>query len=417
MVAETKSERQPQTVCGKKRILFVNDDANSLHDLERGLLPFRGDWEFVFAGNALRTNELVGSSFYDAIVVSMRAPGHNTELIEEIMRHSPETMAFIRGNQKETVPAQASLACPPIVLSKEWDAETLTSNVLRALRLKAWTAGKSIRQLMARMERLPSLPALYTQVSSELAKPDASTQFVGRLISKDPAMTAKILQLVNSPAFALAMEITDPAEAVFFLGAERTKSLVLLASLSQPFDKSACKGFSHAHLWQHSMAVGASAQGIAIAQTKDRRLGEMAYTAGLLHDVGKLLLAANLPTDYSEVLALAQGEGIPVSEAEQQAFDVTHAEVGAAVLGTWGLPVSILEAIAWHHSPRKAEDKSFSLLTAVHAANAIEREKVLHSKGKLSDQIDTGYVKGLNLAGFRDLWREICSFPLKLDGL
>jgi putative nucleotidyltransferase with HDIG domain len=270
-----------------------------------------------------------------------------------------------------------------------------------------------MQKLLSRMERLPSLPVLYTQVTAELAKPEASIQFVGRLIAKDPAMTAKILQMVNSAVFSLQVEITDPGEAVLYLGAERTKSLILLASVSLRFEKCGCTGFSHPQLWQHSMAVGASAQAITLAQTKDVKLAEMAFTAGLLHDIGKLLLAANMPDAYSQVLARVEGTIHSVTEMETEVLGASHAELGASVLGTWGLPVSILEAIAWHHCPNQSDDRSFSPLTAVHAANALEQEKLLSKSGSVVSQIDSPYLQRLRLVDRCDSWRKSCGLNME----
>lgn len=364
----------------------------------------------AFAGNMLKIRELLGKRGFDAVVVSMKNPAQTVELLNECAARSQAPMGFIRGNAKEKVSLTQGLSVPAMILPKEWDGDTLLANVKRAFRLKVWTAGEAMHKLMSRMEKLPSLPALYTQVMTELAKEDASTQFVGRLIAKDPAMTAKILQMVNSAAFSLASQIIDPGEAVMYLGAERTKSLMLLASLSLQFDKSACLGFSHEQLWMHSMTVGASAQAIAISQTKDMKMADLAYTAGLLHDVGKLLLAANVPKEYSQALAEAKRRNVAVFDAEMEVFSASHAELGAAVLGSWGLPVSILEAIAWHHRPGKSDDTAVSLLTVVHAADAVEREKVLAKTNTFAEQIEHCYIQRLGLNECCDKWRERCGF-------
>jgi len=262
------------------------------------------------------------------------------------------------------------------------------------------------------MERLPSVPALYTQVLSELARPQASIQFVGRLISKDPAMTARILQMVNSAAFALPVPIAEPMEAVLHLGVERTKSLLLLAGLTLQFDSSVCPGFSHEALWCHSLVVSGSARQLALLQTKDANFAEMAYTAGLLHDVGKLMLAANLSETYGQIIDQAARRHIEVSQVEREIFDATHAELAACLLTAWGLPASILDAIAWHHSPARSRDTGFSILTAVHVANAVEREKLLHKAGLLTNQMDFPYLDSLGLTGQRNSWREACGFPV-----
>ncbi len=279
-----------------------------------------------------------------------------------------------------------------------------------AIVAKSIRMSDSLAKVIARLERLPSLPALYNQVTAELAKPDASIAFVGRLISMDPAMATKVLQLVNSTVFAMPTQITDPGEAVMQLGVERTKTLILAARLMLDFEKVSCPGFSHDQLWRHSMAVAAFSRAITLAHTKTLKLSEMAFTAGLLHDVGKLLLAANFSETYGQVLEQAERRKISVLEVELEAFDTTHPELAAALLGSWGLPAPILEAIHFHHCPENSAEKGFSSLTAVHVANAVEHEKVLAQSGGLVNQINIVYLTRLGLLDRCKVWREICGF-------
>ena len=330
--------------------------------------------------------------------------------MNEVALTFPKTLRFVVCDSSEADITNNCIQSPPVVLARSCDAEEFATTLERAFRIDSWAGSESLQKLVARMERLPSVPVLYNQVVNELAKPEGSIQFIGLLISKDPAMTAKILQMINSAVFGLPRQITDPVEAVLYLGVERTKSLILLASVFLHFDKDACPGFSHERLWQHSLAVGAFGRTIALPQTKDPKLAEMAYTAGLLHDVGKLFLAANLPETYSQVLDQAQRRKISEREVELEVFDASHAELGAAVLGAWGLPLPILEAIAWHHSPSASEDDTFSALTAVHAANAVEREKVLHKNGRAVSQMDSAYLTRIHLIKQRNVWRGACGF-------
>ena len=399
----------------KRRVLFVDDDLAALQGIERGLTPFRVDLEPVFAGNLVRTKELLTGRFYDGIVASLSAPEQSVELLRQVAEQAPSTLRFLRAPAQDQELLKQCGQPAPVFLLKESGPETAGYNIVRAFRLMDWAGSDSLRKLIAQLTRLPSLPTLYTQVLSELAKPEPSIQFVGRLISKDPAMTAKILQMVNSTVFALASHMTDPVEAVLYLGVERTKGLILLASVMLQFEKSSCPGFSLERFWQHSLAVAAFARAVAMAQTKDVKLAELAYTAGLLHDVGKLLLAANLPEDYSQVMAQALSRNLPVQTVEREIFDACHAQLGAAVLGTWGLPVEMLEAIAWHHHPEESSNRSFSILTAVHVANAVEHEKRLHQAGTLASQINFEYIERLGLSDRRNGWRETCGFHVQVE--
>src|SRR5260221_9017213 len=286
----------------KRRILFIDDDSAALHALERNLFSLRLDWELVFAANALRAHELLEKRVYDAVVISMQTPGKTLELVNEVRVRSPGSMPFIRCHPTEKESLTSDLLQSTPNFPREWDGETLVANVQRTFRLKVWTASESMKKLIAQMERLPSLPILYTQVMAELAKEEASTQFVGRLIAKDPAMTAKILQMVNSTVFSLPSQLLDPAEAVLYLGMERTKSLLLLASLSLQFDRHKCQGFSHEQLWHHSMTVAGAGQAGAFGPTKEGEPGGLAFSTRVLLGGGKTSPAAEAPPGYSRRL-------------------------------------------------------------------------------------------------------------------
>jgi putative nucleotidyltransferase with HDIG domain len=262
------------------------------------------------------------------------------------------------------------------------------------------------------MDRIPAVPELYTQVLAELAQPDTSIHFVGQLVARDPAMTAKLLQIVNASSFGLAARVSDPLEALLHLGIERTKSMILLAGVFLPFEKDSCPGFSHSDLWHHSIAVGSFARALVLAETKDTGQAEMAYTAGLLHDIGILLLAANLPKAYAQVLQQARRRKIDLRKVEWEFFQTSHAEVGSVLMNSWGLPEQVLEAIAWHYCPEQSEDSQFSVLTAVHVANAVEREKSLYRSGKLVNQMQASYIERLGLRERQSSWRQLCGLPL-----
>src|SRR5262245_54975691 len=139
------------------------------------------------------------------------------------------------------------------------------------------------------------------------------------------------------------------------------------------------------------------ARNITRAQAKDASLADQAFTAGLLHDIGKLLFASNLPREYGPVLTTAMNERVAVHEVEMQAFGLDHGQLGASLLGTWGLPMPALEAIAGHHAPAESADSSFSLLAAVHVANVFDYEKKAGDVVGVAPQLADDYLARLNL--------------------
>jgi HD-like signal output (HDOD) protein len=400
-----------------RQVLFVVGDAGTKQRLEQSLQHLQQRWRISITVHGSGTPELLSSTAeVVAVVADMKLPvGNGIELLTEVARLSPRALRFLRCEAADlkALNDHAGPAMQSIPLDA--DVEAIEVHLERALLIDSWMSNESLKALVSRMKKLPSLPTLYTQVITELQKPDGSIEFVARLIATDPMMTAKILQVVNSPFFGVTSEITDPGAAVMFLGTERTKSLVLMAKVFSQFDKTLCAGFSLDLLWRHCMGVGACARSLVMAETKDTRLADMAFTAGLLHDVGKLLLAANLPEEYSNLLAQSERRNVAERQVEQEALGATHAELGACLLGMWGLPLPILRAVGWHHTPALAEDTSFSLLTAVHVSNALDYEKKSAAGAPPKTSLDPDYLDQLGLKSKRNAWRKICGCPPKVD--
>ena len=196
------------------------------------------------------------------------------------------------------------------------------------------------------------------------------------------------------------------------LGMETTTSMILLAHCFSYFDGIKAADFSADHLWQHSLRVGMLAKAIARSEGATTAVADEAYTAGLLHDLGKLALVANLPEEFSEAMALSRAERITQVEAEFRIFGVSHAEVGASLLATWGLAPEIVESLALHHAPARLLHRCFCALTAVHAANALENALTSNAK----PLIDEGYLAELGLSDRVEVWQEILETELAPGG-
>jgi putative nucleotidyltransferase with HDIG domain len=192
-------------------------------------------------------------------------------------------------------------------------------------------------------------------------------------VAQDLGIAAKLLQMANSALVGLRRTATTPNQAVRILGADLTRTLVLAADVFSRYNPSSLRPFSIEALWEHSRTVAETAGAIAQDQRADERVAREAALAGLLHDIGRLMLASQLAGPYKDVLNLIRLENLSVSEAERRVLGTTHAEVGAYLLGLWGLPDALVEAVAWHHNPAGCPGTTFTALTAVHAADAVVR--------------------------------------------
>jgi putative nucleotidyltransferase with HDIG domain len=331
---------------------------------------------------------------------------NGAELLNEVMKRYPRTVRLILSGFADRDLILKCVGSTHQYLSKPCDERELKMAILRATRLEESLENETLRQLVTRCATLPSVPALYSEIIEVLQDPEANTETIGAIIVKDGGMAARILKLANSAFFGLGREISSIDEGVAYLGTETIKSLILFSNaFSQP-DTSKLLGFAAESLWRHSLEAANAAKAIAACEGADRKIVDEAYVSGLLHDVGKLVLASNLPEQYHETINLARHEKIPLCAAERKVFSADHADVGGYLLGLWGLPVPVVEAIAFHHRPAAAVQQKFAPLTALHAGNRLASLEDPVIPGIPPSEMDEGYLAVLNLGNRMETWRD-----------
>jgi len=257
------------------------------------------------------------------------------------------------------------------------------------------------------MRTLPSRPSLYLEIMRELRPNNANAKVVGELVSKDLAISTKLIQVVNSAYYGLAQQVTEPSDAVLLLGLDTTASLVLSIEAFARFDKVKPLYFSIDQIWKHSQALAQAAKKITEVMTHDYDLAKDAFTAGLLHDIGKLTLALNFEEQYQGALKLAEKRKLPACEVESEVFGASHAEAGAYLLSLWGLPFPIIEAVASHHLPAVDIGSKFTAATAVHLAERLENEYEMERNGGDTSRIDLNYPSQLGVETHLEELRRI----------
>ncbi|MES4786123.1 MAG: hypothetical protein C4294_10200, partial [Nitrospiraceae bacterium] len=313
----------------KQKILFVDDEPNVLNGLRRTPPSLEQEWGIAFATSGQEALAILSQDSYDVIITDMRMPDMDGgRLLSEVRVRHPHVVRVLLSDQSDLEAVLRSVSSAHQCLSKSCTPDLLRATVARACAVRDLLANDALRKLVSGMQTLPSLPALYREVMEELQSPDASIEKVGRIIAKDMGMVTKILQLVNSPFYGLRTHISSATQAVALLGLDTIKSLVLSMKVFSQFEGAHQSFFSLEVLWNHGMMVGRCAQIIAKEQGVDQRIMEDAFTAGLLHDVGLLVLATNLPTQYTDTLALIQDRGIPEWEAEREVLGATHGDIG-----------------------------------------------------------------------------------------
>ena len=248
---------------------------------------------------------------------------------------------------------------------------------------------QKLRQVTEKIIGLPTLPTIVTQLIALVGNPRSSARDVAQLISTDQALTAKILKVANSAFYGFARRIATIQHAIVVLGFEAVKNLGLSVAVLKRFSSGTEHPlFDRQRFWEHAIACGVAGRMLA-RKFRYRRIEGEVFVGGILHDVGKLILMEYFPEEFSEALELAEAEGMPIAEAEEQILGVTHAEVGGWLAEKWGLPPALVETIAYHHHPFDGENPGDAALLLVHTGNAISRHLRIGCSGdRQGPQID-----------------------------
>ena len=392
----------------KKRVIFVDSDRAVLDGLRQILNPLKEECEMEFVEAPATVLPGISEKPFDAIVTELRLKGMNgLDLLEEVWKQHPSTIRLVLSDEADQDTAVKTAAAAHQFLSKPSDSIALRGTLQRALALSSLLNNESLQQLASRLDSLPSLPPVYMQVMDELQSPNTSLQKIGKLISEDIGMTAKILQLVNSAFFGVRRRVESPSQAASLLGIDNIRGMMLGVHVFSEF-KDGPPNFSADALWTHSVSVGGFAKKIAEMETGDLKVISDSLTAGMLHDAGKLVLATNLPEDYSIAISRYESGEMTPQAAETSLFGASHSEVGAFLMGLWGFHQPVVEALAFHHRPESFMAETFTPLIAVHAANAIDHHLRKRSMSQQSEDMNRTYLEKLGFAERIPAWVVAC---------
>ena len=398
------------TEIAKKQILFVDDEPMVLKGLQRTLRKMRAEWDMAFASSGKEALGILDQQSTDVIVSDLKMPEMDgMQLLTEVKARHPRVVRIILSGHLEHEMTLQSVQYAHQNLSKPCDAEILKQTLVKLFALRDILADEAVKKIVSQIGSLPSLPSIYSEIIEEMHSEDPSLKKVGDIISKDLSMTAKILQVVNSVFFGLSRKISTPQEAVVLLGLETIKALVLSVKIFAEFSQKKFAWFNMDALFNHSMSVSTYAKAIVKNEKLGQDLINHSLMDGLLHDLGKLILATNFQEPYQQVLTAAQGSDRNLWDLEYEAFGTSHAEIGAYLMGLWSLETPIIEAIAFHHCPANSMSQNMGLLTAVHVGNAIDHNGQAPTNGNTDLQYDAQYLESLGVADRIPAWHQVCS--------
>jgi putative nucleotidyltransferase with HDIG domain len=411
----------------KQQVLFVETHGQILDGLRSRLAGAHPDWHILLVVDASAALELVRQRSISIVLANF---GHDRSACEDFFRNikddAPEVirMGLLDARYKETL--GHSLEYVHECIASHCDPEQVEVVIGRGLSVWERTRkNPNLAALMSNLHTLPTPPALYLDIRDELDSPHSNAHSVAQIIARDPAITAKLLQVANSGFYATPRPISDLYETIILLGMDMVLVLVMSAHL---FDQLPLPGLNLDFLWVHSIAVATLAKEIAIKEGGTRSTASACEIAGLLHDLGELIFFTNVPESYYAMVRRSGGDERVLLEMELEQFGVGHPELGAHILSLWGLPEDVVQAIAYHHGgnsqsfmdaplPSKAVCIAESLLQSYNMEDELVLKRTcLEDYSSLDEEVFQGWKNILDRFIEQGLIHRPCDLANKLFG-
>jgi HD-like signal output (HDOD) protein/CheY-like chemotaxis protein len=401
-----------------KRILFVDDESEILDGIRRILHADRKRWDMQFAVGGEAALRACEASSFDVVISDLRMPGMDgATLLSRIRDRFPSTARIVLSGYSEVALATRTVPVAHRFLTKPCNASEIQSTIERVCTLQDSLSAPEIRRVVGTIGELPSLPRTYTSLTQAVKDPSTTISQVADIIGQDVAMSAKVLQLVNSAFFGLAERVSNVQNAVAYLGTETIKNLALASGAFRVFlPDGRILGVCES-IQLHAQRTAAIA-GILPVDPKTR---DVPVVAALLHDIGSLILASRMPDKFCSALSRDRERNCETFEAEEELLGSSHAEIGAYLLGLWGIPDLAVEAMAHHHHPTRIPHSGFDSSTAVYVADLLACELDAHPEDLTGSELrdsDRDCLETLGIlhrfAEFRELAVQMCNLKTAL---
>ncbi len=357
--AEPGAQRRPVVV-------FVDDEPGILRGLRTRLRRWRRRWSMHFVTSAHEALEFLAEHPCDIVVTDIRMPRMDgVELLRRLVHDYPAVGRIVLSGYADELRTAEALALAHQYLAKPCPGEVIAEAVERVLDARAKFSAHAdpvLSELVGGVDALPPAPKMWLALRDVLDSKTASARQVADVVSRDPALCAKILHIVNSAWFGSVQKVTSIAQAVSMLGADMLQAIVLtleglhtLQPRGGPIPLEVHQG--------HAVNVARVASGIAPGELRSE-----AFLAGMLHDIGLWLLAARRPELLEEVVEHARETRAPLVAVERQVLGTDHASLGEALLTLWDLPEAVRSAVGAHHDLTR---DSSPLSVAVHVADGL----------------------------------------------
>ena len=392
-----------------KGILFVDDEPGVLAGLSGLLRKQRNDWHMAFVPSGAEALRELATAPYDVIVSDMRMPQMDgAALLRQVQKQYPHVVRIVLSGQTEEEVSRRLVHVAHQFIAKPCEGRELRQTIERTCDLQLLLDRPALREAVGQLGQLPVKPSLFARLVEVLSEPRSSMSDAAAVIEQDVGASAKMLQLVNSAFFGLPQRVGDIRTAVSYLGLELVKTVALSVEMrAAQVSLTDCPGFSVDAMQDHGLLAARIARRLMLSE---RIRGQDAFSAAILADAGVLVLLSRQRQLFQEIVSEARRTERPLPTVEREVLGVTHAEIGAYLLGIWGLPYSIVEAVAHHHAPRAATPGGLDVTTAVHVGGALAAELLPVDRDRhlgSGVELDHGHLVRSGLSGQLSAWRDM----------
>lgn len=376
------------TTSATKHILFVDDEPKVLEALKKALKGMRNDWTLTFCKGGAEAINVLATQPVDVLVADLRMPDiDGASLLKHAQQEHPDTVRIIATAPNEQEAALRALPIAHQCLTKPLAAAVVWQTIERCFTLRDLLSGEELRRTVSKVQTLPVLPGVYREITEALQRNDTGMPEIAGIVAKDPGICAKLLQIVNSGLIGLSRKVGRLDEAVTILGLSMLRDLVLSAGIFRQLEQRRRLDFDLNQFQKHAMLTAHIAKELTPIKSRSQE----AFTAGMLHDLGRVFI----------------GSGGSIS----------HAEAGGYLLGLWGLPFNIVEAVAFHHAPGRVPGEDFGVVGAVHVADLLAHELAgtAHEPGPEQPVLDEAFLKVRGVTDKLPQWREVAQLAALPD--
>lgn len=352
-----------------KDILFVDDERELLDGLRARLYKHRRDWNMKFVVSGEEAIATFEEQNVDLIVSDVRMPGMDGgQLLTVVRQRWPKTVRIIVSGYSDPVQAVRLTSLAHQYIAKPCDGLQLENVIERCFNLQELLNQEPLQRVVGRIGKLPAMPKTYGRLQAALSLPTVTAGEIGDIVNADAVIASKVLQITNSAFFRLRKPMVRIKDAVTYLGFATIRNLVLSAEIFSRWENpKELPEVDPDQLQNHAQGAAAACKALA----GGRASPDDAWLAGLLHDIGYWILIQESPKQLAQALELSRKDGLPLLTCERHTIGATHAEVGAYLLGLWGLPYPIVEAVALHHTPETVKPHGYDLVGALAISHAL----------------------------------------------